>query len=26
MVKDNHLLGNFMLKGIPPADRGIPQI
>ena len=26
MVKDNHLLGNFMLKGIPPAPRGVPQI
>lgn len=26
MVKDNHLLGNFDLIGIPPAPRGIPQI
>eukprot|EP01115_Flamella_aegyptia_P007464 TRINITY_DN30984_c0_g1_i1.p1 TRINITY_DN30984_c0_g1~~TRINITY_DN30984_c0_g1_i1.p1 ORF type:complete len:645 (+),score=317.45 TRINITY_DN30984_c0_g1_i1:84-2018(+) len=26
MVKDNHLLGNFELSGIPPAPRGTPQI
>lgn len=26
MVKDNHLLGQFDLTGIPPAPRGIPQI
>jgi heat shock protein 5 len=26
MTKDNHLLGNFDLTGIPPAARGIPQI
>eukprot|EP00591_Stephanopyxis_turris_P017739 CAMPEP_0195538624 /NCGR_PEP_ID=MMETSP0794_2-20130614/49627_1 /TAXON_ID=515487 /ORGANISM="Stephanopyxis turris, Strain CCMP 815" /LENGTH=644 /DNA_ID=CAMNT_0040672623 /DNA_START=676 /DNA_END=2610 /DNA_ORIENTATION=- len=26
MVKDNVLLGQFDLKGIPPAPRGIPQI
>jgi len=26
MVKDNHLLGNFDLTGIPPAPRGVPQI
>ncbi|OWF52589.1 78 kDa glucose-regulated protein [Mizuhopecten yessoensis] len=26
MTKDNHLLGNFDLTGIPPAPRGIPQI
>ncbi|RNA24044.1 heat shock 70 [Brachionus plicatilis] len=26
MVKDNHLLGNFDLVGIPPAPRGVPQI
>lgn len=26
MTKDNHLLGNFDLKGIPPAPRGVPQI
>ncbi|CAG8563818.1 4737_t:CDS:2 [Funneliformis caledonium] len=25
-VKDNKLLGNFMLDGIPPAPKGIPQI
>merc|ERR1739841_194888 len=23
---DNHLLGQFELKGIPPAPRGVPQI
>lgn len=26
MTKDNHLLGNFELSGIPPAPRGTPQI
>jgi heat shock protein 5 len=26
MVKDNHLLGEFMLNGITPAPRGVPQI
>ena len=26
MVKDNHLLGQFDLTGIPPAPRGVPQI
>jgi len=26
MTKDNHLLGNFDLTGIPPAPRGTPQI
>jgi len=26
MTKDNHLLGLFDLKGIPPAPRGVPQI
>ncbi|CAF1023423.1 unnamed protein product [Rotaria sp. Silwood1] len=26
MTKDNHLLGNFQLSGIPPAPRGVPQI
>ncbi|KAG5260560.1 hypothetical protein AALO_G00305500 [Alosa alosa] len=26
MIKDNHLLGNFDLTGIPPAPRGVPQI
>ena len=26
MSKDNHLLGNFRLNGIPPAPRGTPQI
>ena len=26
MTKDNHLLGNFRLEGIPPAPRGTPQI
>ena len=26
MVKDNKLLGNFQLTGIPPAPKGIPQI
>ncbi|CAF4754223.1 unnamed protein product [Rotaria sp. Silwood1] len=26
MTKDNHLLGNFELTGIPPAPRGVPQI
>jgi molecular chaperone DnaK len=25
-VNDNVLLGNFMLDGIPPAPRGVPQI
>jgi heat shock protein 5 len=26
MTKDNHKLGNFDLKDIPPAARGVPQI
>src|SRR5690606_28982278 len=26
MAKDNKLLGNFRLDGIPPAARGTPQI
>jgi len=26
MTKDNHNLGKFDLKGIPPAPRGVPQI
>ena len=26
MTKDNHLLGQFDLRGIPPAPRGVPQI
>ncbi|XP_052078718.1 heat shock protein 70 B2-like [Mytilus californianus] len=26
MTKDNNLLGNFDLNGIPPAPRGVPQI
>lgn len=26
MTKDNNLLGNFDLSGIPPAPRGVPQI
>lgn len=26
MTKDNHLLGNFELSGLPPAPRGIPKI
>merc|ERR1711874_966451 len=26
MTKDNHLLGEFDLTGIPPAPRGTPQI
>lgn len=26
MTKDCHLLGNFELKNIPPAPRGVPQI
>ena len=26
LTKDNHLLGNFDLTGIPPAPRGVPQI
>ncbi|XP_037528797.1 heat shock protein 68-like [Rhipicephalus sanguineus] len=26
MTKDNHLLGTFNLKGIPPAPRGVPKI
>ena len=26
MAADNKLLGNFDLKGIPPAPRGVPQI
>jgi heat shock protein 5 len=26
MTKDNHRLGTFELRGIPPAPRGVPQI
>ena len=26
MTRDNNLLGNFNLNGIPPAPRGVPQI
>jgi heat shock protein 1/8 len=26
MTKDNHVLGQFNLTGIPPAPRGVPQI
>jgi molecular chaperone DnaK len=26
MARDNRLLGNFILDGIPPAPRGMPQI
>jgi len=26
LAKDNKALGNFMLDGIPPAPRGVPQI
>ncbi|CAF4320762.1 unnamed protein product, partial [Adineta steineri] len=26
MARDNRLLGNFVLSGIPPAPRGVPQI
>lgn len=26
MAADNHSLGRFMLEGIPPAPRGVPQI
>ncbi|KAJ5112407.1 Heat shock 70 kDa protein [Penicillium argentinense] len=26
LVKDNKMLGNFQLVGIPPASRGVPQI
>lgn len=26
LTKDNHLLGNFILDGIPPLPRGVPQI
>ncbi|UJR10044.1 hypothetical protein I4U23_014266 [Adineta vaga] len=26
LTKDNHLLGNFTLSGIPPAPRGVPKI
>jgi molecular chaperone DnaK (HSP70) len=26
MSKDNHMLGQFDLIGIPPAPRGVPQI
>ncbi|KAI9729735.1 MAG: Stress-70 protein, mitochondrial [Cirrosporium novae-zelandiae] len=26
LVRDNKLLGNFQLVGIPPAQRGVPQI
>ena len=25
-AKDNKLLGNFELTGLPPAPRGVPQI
>lgn len=26
LVKDNKMLGNFQLVGIPPAHRGVPQV
>ncbi len=26
MARDNRMLGNFKLEGIPPAPRGIPQV
>ncbi|KAJ1922286.1 hypothetical protein H4219_000148 [Mycoemilia scoparia] len=26
LVKDNKLLGNFQLTGIPPAPKGVPQV
>ena len=26
MTKDNHLLGQFDLTGLPPAPRGVPQV
>jgi endoplasmic reticulum chaperone BiP len=26
LTRDNHLLGEFELSGIPPAPRGVPQI
>ncbi len=26
LTKDNYLLGEFELRGIPPAPRGVPQI
>jgi molecular chaperone DnaK len=26
MARDNRMLGNFILDGIPPAPRGVPQI
>lgn len=26
LAKDNHLLSNFDLTGIPPAQRGVPKI
>ena len=26
MAKDNRMLGNFRLDGIPPAPRGVPQV
>jgi heat shock protein 5 len=26
LVKDNHLLGEFTLSGLPPAKRGVPQV
>ena len=26
MTKDNNILGKFNLDGIPPAQRGVPQI
>jgi heat shock protein 5 len=26
LTRDNHLLGQFDLRGIPPAEKGVPQI
>ena len=26
MTKDNNILGKFLLSGIPPAPRGVPQV
>jgi hypothetical protein len=26
MTRDNNMLGKFVLEGIPPAKRGVPQI
>ena len=26
LCKDNHMLVKYMLEGIPPAPRGVPQI